>query len=55
MYGEYLKHLISLIVAPTEVLFIASPPAFDRLHDDIKLFAVKMLVPEVIKKIAVAK
>ena len=35
MYGEYLKYLISFIVAPTEVLFIASPLAFDRLHGDI--------------------
>ena len=35
MYGEYLKHLISFIVAPTEALFIASPLAFDGLHDDI--------------------
>ena len=40
MYGEYLKRLISFIVAPTEARFIASPPAFDGLHDDIKLFAV---------------
>ena len=24
--------------APTEARFIASPPAFDGLHDDIKLF-----------------
>ena len=43
MYGEYLKHLISFIVAPTEVLFIASPPAFDGLHVDIKLFVVRCL------------
>ena len=40
MYGEYLKPLISFIVVPTEALFIASPPAFDGLHDDTKLFVV---------------
>ena len=47
MYGEYLKCLISFILAPTEALFIASPLAFDGLHDDIKLF--------VVREIAVAK
>ena len=36
--GKYLKRLISFIVAPTEALFIASPLAFDGLHDDIKLY-----------------
>ena len=36
MYGEYLKHPISFIVAPIEALFIALPLAFDRLHNDIK-------------------
>ena len=55
MYGEYLKRLISFIVAPTEVLFIASPLAFEGLHDDIKLFVVRRLYLEVIKEIAVAK
>ena len=43
MYREYLKHLISFIVAPTEELSIASPLAFDGLHDDIKLFVVRCL------------
>ena len=36
MYGEYLKHLIFFIVVPIEALFIASPLAFDGLHNDIK-------------------
>ena len=34
MYNEYLKHLISFIVAPTEAIFITSSLAFE-LHDDI--------------------
>ena len=34
MYEEYLKYIISFIVTPTETLFIPSPVAFDRLHDD---------------------
>ena len=29
--------LVSFIVAPAEVLFIASPLAFDGLHGDIKI------------------
>ena len=51
MHGEYLKHLISFIVAPTEALFIASPPAFDGLHDDI----IFLLLDTCIREIAVAK
>ena len=47
----YLKCLISFMVAPTEALFIASPPAFDGLHDDIKLFVVRRLYPKLLKKI----
>ena len=54
MYGEYLNCLISFIVAPIEVLFIASTLACDRLHDDTKLFVIRCLL-EVIKEIAVAK
>ena len=51
MFGEYLKRLISFIVAPTEGLFIASPPAFDGLHDDIKLFVVRCLYQKLLKKL----
>ena len=51
MYGEYLKHLISFIVAPTEALFIVSPPAFDGLRDDIKLFVVRCLYWKLLKKL----
>ena len=51
MYGEYLKHLISFIVAPTEVVFIASPLAFDGLHDDI----IFLLLDTCTREIAVAK
>ena len=45
------KHLISFTVAPTEALFIASPPAFDGLHDDIKLFVVRHLYQKLLKKL----
>ena len=54
MYGEYLKYLISSIIAPIEMLFIPSPPAFDGLHDDI-IFCYKTLLLEVIKEIAATK
>ena len=49
MYRNILKHLISFIVAPIEVLFIPSPLAFDGLHDD-KYFCCMKLVSEVIIK-----
>ena len=56
MYGEYLNRLISFIVASIDVLFIASPLTFDMHHDDTNFFVVRyILVPEVIKEIAVAK
>ena len=51
MYGENLKYLISFIVARTVALFIASPPAFDGLHDDIKLFVVRWLYWKLLKKL----
>ena len=35
MYGEYFKHLIFFVVAPTEALFIPSPLVFDGLHNEI--------------------
>ena len=35
MRSEYLKCLISFIVVPIEVLFIAPPLALDKHHDDI--------------------
>ena len=54
MYGNYLKHLISFIVVPTEVLFIPSTPEFYKLHNDI-IFCCTTLVPEVIKEIANTK
>ena len=56
MYGKYLKHLISFIVAPIEVFFIASPLAFDGLHDNINFCCVTLvLVLEVIKEITTTK
>ena len=54
MGNTYLKCLISFIVAPTEVLFIASHLAFDGLHDNIKIFIVRGFT-KVIKEIALAK
>ena len=50
MYGEYLKHLIFFVEAPTEALFIPSPLVFDGLHNEI--FCCMALV---FKKIAIAK
>ena len=54
MYGDYLKHLIFLIVAPIEVLFIPSPLAFDVLYDSLN-FCCMTLVPKVIKEIDTIK
>ena len=54
MHGEYLKCLISIIVAPIEANFIPSPLAFDRLYSDI-IFWSMTLVLEVIKEIATIK
>ena len=48
MYGEYLKHLTSFIVATTEALYIPSSLAFDRLHNDV-FFSCMKLVLVVIK------
>ena len=53
MYGKYLNHLISFIVASIEVPFIPSSPAFDGLHDDVHfLLYVTYTTVEVIKEIA---
>ena len=54
MYGDYLKCLISFIVAPNGAFFILSPLAFDRFHDDIN-FCCMTFPPEGIKEIAIAK
>ena len=53
MYGEFLKWHIFQLVAPIEVLFVASPLGFGRLHDDI-IFCHEAILPEVIKEIATA-
>ena len=55
MYYFYLDIFISFMVAPTEVLFIPSPLAFNRLHDDNYNFCNMIVVPEVIKEIATTK
>ena len=47
MYGEFLKWHISQLVAPIEVLFVASPLAFGGLHDDINFFAVRQFIKEI--------
>ena len=39
MYREYLKRLISFIIAPIVALIISSPPEFYELHDDVLLDA----------------
>ena len=53
MYGEFLKWHISQLVAPIEVLFVASPLGFGGLPDDIN-FCHEVILPEVIKEIAIA-
>ena len=50
MYGEYLKLLISFIVAPIKVIFIPSPQALQRYN-----FCYMILVQKVIKEIVTAK
>ena len=50
MYGEFLKWHVSHLVAPIEVLFVASPLGFGRLHDDIN-FCREAILLEVIKEI----
>ena len=37
-------------MVPIEALFVASPPGFDGLHDDINFYC-EMIIPEVIKEI----
>ena len=50
MYGEFLKWHISQLVAPIEALFVASPPAFGGLHNDIKFFVVRRSYRKLLKK-----
>ena len=51
MYGEYLKHFISFMVAPIAVLFSPSSLAFDRLHDK-NFLAVWHLYQKLLKKLS---
>ena len=50
MYGKFLKWHISQLVAPIEVLFVASPLGFGGLHDDINIFAVRQSYLKLLKK-----
>ena len=50
MYGKTWKPCISLIVSPIEALFLSSSPAFDGLHNDIKIFIVRHLYRKLLTK-----
>ena len=55
MYGKTYNFHSSLALAPAEALLVSSSPAFDGLHDDIKIFYSGMFLPEVIKEKATAR
>ena len=50
MYGKSSQRCISLVVAPTEALFLQSSVAFDGLHDDINFFILSCLYRKLFKK-----
>ena len=54
MYGKTYNLHSSRALAPAEALFVSSSPAFDGLHDDIKIYS-GVFLPEVIKEKATAR
>ena len=50
MYGKTYKLHNSPALAPAEALLVSSSPAFDGLHDDIKIFILACLYRKLLKK-----
>ena len=50
MYGKTYNLCSSRALAPAEALIVSSSPAFDRLHDDIKIFVLACFYRKLLKK-----